>query len=245
MRLKSIFLPLCALLFSAFGAEFGASAATVNLSPTSLSFGSQAVGTISSAQFVTFTNAGSSTINFGTKTISGDFTWGGLGTCGSSLAVSGICTMSIKFKPTTTGTRTGSLTVNDNASGSPQVVSLTGTGGSTTTAPDASASPTSVNFGNQNIGTASAPQVVALTNSGTANLTVNSISATPSQFVVAGAPTLPMTLAPGTKTNIAVTFTPSAQGTVSGTVSVGSNAASSPTIISLSGRGVQPTWSPL
>src|SRR5260221_10430212 len=231
MRLKSIFLPLCALLFFAFGGEFRASAATVKLSPTSLSFSSQAVGTISSAQFATFTNSGSSAINFGTETIAGDFTWGGLGTCGSSLAVSGSCTMSIKFKPTTTGTRTGSLTVSDNASGSPQVVSLTGTGGSTTTAPAASVSPTSVNFGNQNIGTASAPQVVALTNSGTANLTVSSISASPSQFVVAGAPTLPMTLAPGNKTRIPQTFTPSAQVTVRGALAVVSKAAVAPPIL--------------
>src|SRR5882724_9344403 len=221
------------------------SGVTVKLSPTSLSFSSQAVGTISSAQFATFTNTGSSTINFGAETISGDFTWGGLGTCGSSLAVSSSCTMSIKFKPTTTGTRTGSLTVSDNASGSPQVVSLTGTGGSTTSAPGASVSPTSVNFGNQNVGTASSPPFVALTNSGTANLTVSSIKTSASQFVVAAAPTLPMTLVPGGKTNIGVTFTPSAQGTVSGTISIGSNAASSPTIASLSGAGVQSAPSPV
>jgi len=213
--------------------------ATVKVSPTSLSFGSQAVGTVSSVQFVTFTNSGSSTINFGTETISGDFTWGGLGTCGSSLAVGGSCTMSVKFKPTATGTRTGSLTVNDNASGSPQVVSLTGTG-STASAPSASASPSPLSFGNQNVGTASSPRVIALNNSGTANLTVSSITASPSQFVVAAAPTLPLTLAPGNTTNIGVTFTPSAQGTVSGTLSIASNAVSSPTIVSLSGTGVQP-----
>src|SRR4029077_14800995 len=82
-------------LFSAIGASARA-ATTVGLSPTSLSFASQAVGTISSAQFVTFTNRGSSTINFGAETITGDFTWGGLGTCGSSLAVGGNCKMSIK-----------------------------------------------------------------------------------------------------------------------------------------------------
>ena len=54
-----------------------------------------------------------------------------------------------------------------------------------------------------------------------------------------------MTLAPGGKTNIGVTFTPSAQGTVSGTLSIGSNAASSPTIVSLSGAGVQSAPSPV
>ncbi len=232
-------------LFSAIGSSAARAATTVGLSPTSLSFASQAVGTISSAQFVTFTNTGSSTINFGTETITGDFTWGGLGTCGSSLAVGGNCTMSIKFKPTTTGTRTGSLTVNDNASGSPQVVSLTGTGTSTTSAPAVSVTPSSLSFGSQNVGTTSAAQMVALKNSGTANLSVSGISVSPSQFAVAAAPTLPLTLTPGQSANIGVTFTPSASGSISGTLSIVSNAASSPTAVSLSGSGVQSSPSPI
>jgi hypothetical protein len=201
------------------------------------------VGTISSAQFVTFTNTGSSTINFGAETITGDFTWGGLGTCGSSLAVGGNCAMSIKFKPTTTGTRTGSLTVNDNASGSPQVVSLTGTG--TTSAPAVSVTPSLLSFNNQNVGTTSAAQMVALNNSGTTNLSVSGISVSPSQFAVAAAPTLPLVLTPGQSANIGVTFTPSASGSVSGTLSIVSNAASSPTAVSLSGSGVKSSPSPV
>jgi acid phosphatase len=221
------------------------SGTTLSFSPTSLSFASQAVGTISSAQFVTFTNTGSSTINFGTETIAGDFTWGGLGTCGSSLAVGGNCTMSIKFKPTTTGTRTGSLTVNDNASGSPQVISLTGTSTGTTSAPAVIVTPSSLSFGNQIVGTTSAAQMVVLKNSGTANLSVSGISVSPSQFAVAAAPTLPLTLTPGQSANIGVTFTPSVSSSISGTLSIVSNAASSPTAVSLSGSGVQSSPSPV
>jgi acid phosphatase len=112
-----------------------AAAPTVSFSPTSLTFGSQAVGTSSSAQFVTFSNTGTGTLTFGTAPITGDFSSAGQGTCSSSLAAGASCTMSVKFTPTATGIRTGTLTVNDNASTAPQVVALTGTGVSPTPPP--------------------------------------------------------------------------------------------------------------
>ena len=109
--------------------------ATVGFSPTSLTFGNQAVGTSSSAQFVTFTNTGTGTLTFDTEPITGDFSFAGQGTCSSSLAPGANCTISVKFTPATAGTRTGTLTVNDNASTSPQVVTFTGTGVSPTPPP--------------------------------------------------------------------------------------------------------------
>jgi acid phosphatase len=112
-----------------------AAAPTVSFSPTSLTFGSQTLGTSSPAQFVTFSNTGSGTLTFGTVPISGDFSSAGQGTCSSSLAAGASCTMSVKFTPTATGTRTGTLTANDNASSAPQVVALTGTGVSPTPPP--------------------------------------------------------------------------------------------------------------
>jgi len=104
---KVYFCPCVPCFFSVFGGEFSASAATVNLSPTSLSFSSQAVGTITRA-IRTLPTPVPSIISFGRRTISGDFTWVAWGTCGSSLAVNSSCTMSIKFKPTSREPRTGS-----------------------------------------------------------------------------------------------------------------------------------------
>ncbi len=101
---------------------------TVNFSPTSLTFGDQTVGTSSSAEFVTFTNTGAGTLTIGTASITVDFSSTGQGTCSSSLAAGASCTMGVKFTPTATGTRTGTLTVYDNASSAPQVVALAGTG---------------------------------------------------------------------------------------------------------------------
>ena len=112
-----------------------AAAPTVSFSPTSLTFGSQPLGTSSSAQVVTFSNTGSGTLTFGTVPITGDFASAGQGTCSSSLAAGASCTMDVKFTPTATGTRTGTLTANDNASTAPQVVALTGTGVSPTPPP--------------------------------------------------------------------------------------------------------------
>ena len=46
----------------------------------------------------------------------------------ATLAATGTCTINVTFTPTATGARTGTLTVSDNAAGSPQSIPLTGTG---------------------------------------------------------------------------------------------------------------------
>lgn len=111
----------------------GTAAATirkVSVSPTSLTFAKQQVGTTSPAQTVTLTNTGQSKVTITSITVtgrnSGDFTE--TNNCGTSLARGARCTVSVTFKPAATGARTGSLSISDNASGSPQKVSLTGTG---------------------------------------------------------------------------------------------------------------------
>jgi hypothetical protein len=110
-----------------------ASAPKVSLSPaSSLVFANQTVGSTSALQFVTVTNTGNATLSFnGDFTISGDFRFGDKGTCQFSLAPGASCTASIVFTPTVAGTRTGVLTLNDNASNSPQVINLSGSGVST------------------------------------------------------------------------------------------------------------------
>jgi len=102
----------------------------VSLSPASaLVFADQTVGSTSALQFVTVTNSGNATLSFnGDFTISGDFGFGGKGTCLFSLAPGASCTASIVFTPTASGTRTGVLTLNDNATNSPQVIKLSGSG---------------------------------------------------------------------------------------------------------------------
>src|SRR6267378_481844 len=105
----------------------------VGLAPTSLTFGSQLLNTTSAAQTVTLTNTGTGPLTIVSIAASGDFAETSTGTsaCPATLpatAGSNTCTISVTFTPTVTGPRTGTLTITDNASNSPQTVPLTGTG---------------------------------------------------------------------------------------------------------------------
>jgi len=96
-------------------------------SPTSLSFPGTVVGATSAGQTVTVSNTGTTTATISGVTASGDFAQ--TNNC-SSLAVGASCTVTVTFRPTTSGTRSGSITFSGNASAT---VALSGSGiGSTT-----------------------------------------------------------------------------------------------------------------
>ena len=99
---------------------------SVTTAPTSVAFASQPVGTNSAAQAVTITNTGTAALALSSIAASGDFTQ--TNNCGSNVSVGDSCTAMVVFAPTASGSRVGTLTINDNASNSPQTVSLTGTG---------------------------------------------------------------------------------------------------------------------
>ncbi|MEW1860583.1 choice-of-anchor D domain-containing protein [Streptomyces sp. NPDC088194] len=117
---------------SGSGGSTPPSSATLAASPSSLSFGSVAPGISSDPKTVTLTNSGSAAASVSSIAASGDFAQ--TNTCGSSIAAGGTCTVSVTFKPTATGARTGTLTVTGNASNSPTTVPLTGTGTGTVSA---------------------------------------------------------------------------------------------------------------
>lgn len=101
-------------------------APSASLSPSSLNFVTQALKTTSAAQSVTLTNSGNAGLNVTGISTSGDFAQ--TDNCGASLGAGANCGIKVTFTPTQSGARTGTLSVNDNATGSPQTVSLTGTG---------------------------------------------------------------------------------------------------------------------
>src|SRR5207248_1952863 len=105
-------------------------APAVSLSPTSLSFGNQNINTTSAAQTVTLTNSGGGSLTISsiavTGTNAGDFAQ--TNNCPSTLAAGASCTISVTFTPTASGTRSASVSITDNAAGSPQSVSLSGSG---------------------------------------------------------------------------------------------------------------------
>jgi hypothetical protein len=103
-----------------------------SLTPKSLSFAAQRVGTTSAPKTITLTNAsGGTAISITSIGITGtnasDFTQTGT-TCGTSLAPKQSCTVTVTFTPSATGTRSAAESFTDNAGGSPQTVPLTGTG---------------------------------------------------------------------------------------------------------------------
>jgi Abnormal spindle-like microcephaly-assoc'd, ASPM-SPD-2-Hydin len=102
----------------------------VSLSTTSLSFGNQQANTTSAASTVTLINSGDAALTINgiglSGTNSGDFAQSH--TCPSTLAAGVSCTISVTFTPTATDSRSASVTITDNAPGSPQSVALSGTG---------------------------------------------------------------------------------------------------------------------
>jgi hypothetical protein len=205
----------------------------VSLSPTSLSFGNQPVGATSAAQTVTLTNSGTNTLNISSILTGGDFAQ--TNNCGASLAPAASCAIRVTFTPAAAGSRAGTLTIADNASGSPHAVALSGTG----IQPAVGLVPTALAFGNQRVGTTSSAQTVALTNSGAATLNITSVGVT-GDFVLAATTTCPSsgTVAAGASCSLDVTFTPTATGARTGTVSITSDAPGSPHQVALSGTGI-------
>src|SRR5712671_2883040 len=103
----------------------------VELNPSSLTFGVQAVSTPSSSQAVTVKNNTGGTLNFSgisfTGTNSGDFSQ--TNTCGASIGNGSTCTIDVTFTPSASGSRLATLTVQDNGSNSPQTLAVSGIGG--------------------------------------------------------------------------------------------------------------------
>jgi hypothetical protein len=103
---------------------------TLSVSPDALTFGQQLVLTASAAQTVTLSNTGSAPVSLYSVSNQGANTadFQSTSNCGLTIAVGVSCQLSVTFAPSAAGSRTTTLTISDNASGSPQTVSLTGAG---------------------------------------------------------------------------------------------------------------------
>jgi subtilase family serine protease len=213
---------------------------TVSLSPTSIAFGSLAVGTTSAAKVVTIKNTGTGAVNLTSETITGtgaaDFVKSAT-TCTSTLAVGASCTVSVEFKPASAASFTAALSIADNATGTPQTVALTGTG-TQASGPIVTLTPTTIAFSPEVKGTASDAQVITVKNTGTATLTLTSIAlggTNPTSFQeLSGCGT---TLAANASCMVYVAFEPATSGALSGTVTFTDNATGSPQKVTLTGTG--------
>jgi hypothetical protein len=203
---------------------------TVQLSATSLDFGTVAVGSTGSTQTVSLTNASSNNLtNISVSSGSGEFAQ--TNDCPGSLAPSASCTIAVTFSPASGATRTANLTINDSDPSSPQLVGLTGTGASGSV----SLSPASLAFPNQAIYSTSPAKSTTLTNTGSASLEIISILAS-GDFAQTN--TCPASLGPGASCTINVTFTPSSIGARTGFVTLSDTDATNLQTLNNTGTGV-------
>src|SRR5207253_3072052 len=205
----------------------------LSVTPPSVSFGNVLVGS-TGVQNLTVSSSGSASLTIA----QGSFTVAGLSISGLrfplTLAAGQSSTLSVQFAPTATGSVSGSVSLVSDAPNSPSTIALSGTG----VQPQLSITPASVSFGNVLVGSTGV-QNLTLTNSGSANLTIAQASFTGAGFSISGL-TFPLTLPPGQSSTLSVHFAPTATSSVSGSISLVSDAAISPTTISLAGSGTQP-----
>jgi hypothetical protein len=217
-------------------------ASAVTLSTTSLTFSGQLISTSSAAQSVTVTNSGTAPLTISSIAISGtnsgDFNLTNMCPLNpATLAVNANCQVNVTFNPAASGMRDASLTITDNATGSPQSVALAGTG----KASAVTLSTTSLTFSGQLISTSSGAQSVTVTNSGTAPLIISSIAISGTNSGdFAQTNTCPASnsgLAAGANCTISVNFTPATTGNRSAVITIADNVSGSPQSVSLAGTG--------
>lgn len=203
--------------------------ANLNSSAYSLSFAQQTVGSTSAAQPVTLTGIGE--LDISSIQATGDFLQ--TNNCPSSLASGASCVANITFKPTTTGTRTGTLVLTTNGFFDPTIIinlQGTGAGGKLTFAPAV------LYLGAEVIGGTSSAQSVTFTNGSPASVNFTSATITGGSFAIASN-TCTGTLAVGKTCAIGVVFKPTASGAAAATLVVSDSDSSSPQSIPLHGTG--------
>jgi len=216
----------------------------VSLSPTSLAFANQLVGTTSTAQTVTLTNSSSapltitSIIGWTDFTVASDCPFSTSG----ALAAGASCHINISFAPRTMGTLVEQVTVTDSAADSPQSIPVSGNG----IAPIVTLNPSSLIFNPLLVGTSST-QVATLTNTGTADLAINAINVldpTTSPFTESdNCPRSPSTVPPQSSCSITVTSAPTKWGEYGGRIEIDDNALSAPQYLSADGYAYSGTAS--
>jgi hypothetical protein len=195
-------------------------------------FSTTQVGSSSTA-VSTFTNTGVGSITVTAPTAASvtgtDFAFVST-TCGSTLAAGGSCTTTVRFAPTATTARTGSLDINSGAGPKSAALSATAIQGNVSLSAD------SLTFATKQVGEAAAAQTVTVTNNGTAPLTFTSVSVSAGNTDFSQTSPACTTLAVNATCSVIVTFTPSTTGPRGGAITLAHN-GTGPTTFSVSGSG--------
>jgi hypothetical protein len=208
--------------------------APLTFSPVNISFGNIPLNT-SSSKTVTVKNAGSASLTINSITGSGYYSVTPSGTtpCSGTLSSGKTCTMTVTFTPLVTGTSIGGITIVDSGSISTQVQDVTGNGVLPVTL-----SPATISFGTISVGSTSAVQVVTVTNNQSSATPINSVAASGDFIYTSGGSSPCGTSIPANGTcTLGVEFSPTVSSAISGNLTLGYGASSSPQVVSLSGTG--------
>jgi hypothetical protein len=204
--------------------------------PAGVSFSNVTVG-VTNSQTVTISNPGTASLTVSQASLVGSgFSYSGLA-LPLTIAQGASSLFTVAFTPTSATTFSATLTLSSNAPTSSLIIPISGTG--TTPILTLSVSPASLTFPTTTMGTTSASQTVTLTNTGNSAVSISQVTA-PANFSVSGI-LPPISLSAGQSTAFNVFFAPATTGTLSGTLTVTSNASNSPTTIKLSGSGATST----
>jgi hypothetical protein len=205
-------------------------ALTVN--PASLDFGSVRVGS-NQPLAETLINAEGSSITVTQATVTGT----GFSTSGLSLPLTLPAgqnqPFTVTFAPQSAGSSQGNLALTSSGSNSVVNVPL---GGNGLTAGALTASPSSIGFGNVQVGNEQTLYETLTNSSGSSNVTISEAAITGASFGMSGL-VPPVVLTPGQHYTFSVTFTPLSAEQYSGSISVTSNASNTDLEIPLTGTG--------
>jgi len=203
-------------------------------SPTAVNFKGVVVGNSGTAS-ISLSNTGTAAVTVSQATASGaGFTIVG-SPAGQTIQPGQSISFTAQFSPASVGSASGSVSVASNAPNSPLTIALSGTG----TQPQIAAIPSNAPFGSVTVGNSNS-QTITVTNGGTANLVISQGTVTGTGFHISGL-SAPLTIPAGSNATFNAVFTPTGAGAVTGSISLSSDAPSSPYVIGLSGTGVAGT----
>jgi hypothetical protein len=214
----------------------GISSSSLVVAPANLGFQAQTLKMPSAASVVTLSNPGTTAVQISSVSVvgpnNGDFLQ--TNNCPATLNPGAGCQASVIFQPVAGGARTASLSFADSAAGSPQIVTLSGTG----LVPAVTLSPGSLSFALQLAGTSSAAASSTLLNAGNGGLVISSLGlsgANATEF--SATQNCGAMLAPGASCAVSVVFQPQPgqAGAAAATLSINDNALDSPETIALAG----------
>jgi hypothetical protein len=204
----------------------------ISLNPTSLTFSTQAVATVSTAQTITVTNTGGAPLSVSQVATTGDFSETDTCTTGP-IAPNTTCIIQVSFLPTATGSRSGVLTVYGNVSGGQATALLSG---NASAAEAIVLTPALLTFPSTVINATSSAQNITISNTSNSAITLQAPSITGDFKLIAN--TCGPSLGPSVGCTVSITFTPTASGTRSGTFIIADGAGTQTAL--LTGTGASP-----